>query len=502
MNQKGKVLMHPTPGSAGRSCQSCKLKKRRCTRELPACSLCLRRRRKCLYPQVEEAEHQPSISSAEATILRHDTSVLRNSFPVAVFLDPLLSTHCGLTIPRPCVSLSPTVYEALGDHSYRKAIADEYFRTVHPWMPIISRTRLYGSLMDPSKYTVPDVAIVLLAMKLITSRPKDCSLFSELYTLMKETLLSVEMVGYVSICTVQSAILTVLYEIGHAIYPAALTTISACARHAIALGITQAHPIQGSRWIEQEERNRIWWAILMLDRTTNMPLNGNHLCTSDPDAASILPVDDADWDQGILSTDISRTLSSPPELKTGRFARLAEAINLLSQVLRRISNKENKRQLDPSDVIPLDRTLFALGRLIEIEEGQRNMIFCCSIAICYSALLLIHTVVLADSLKNSPGENQDTSYLSLQATLTKTLRNAQRFLNGEWGTVDDTSPFVLEWIYRSVTSLMSLGPRVEFCDINQGIITLREALIIVGERWRAASVYLRLIETRQAVGMR
>lgn len=30
-----------------------------------------------------------------------------------------------------------------------------------------------------------------------------------------------------------------------------------------------------------------------------MPLNGNHLCTPDPDATSILPIDDDDWDRGV-----------------------------------------------------------------------------------------------------------------------------------------------------------------------------------------------------------
>ncbi|KAL7913401.1 hypothetical protein GGI35DRAFT_490037 [Trichoderma velutinum] len=494
MSHRGKVLMQSTPGPAGRSCQACKLKKRRCTRELPACSLCLRRRRKCLYQPTEQAENQLSLPSKETDISRRDVSVLRNSFPVAVLLDPLLSTHCELAIPRPCISLSPAVHHVLGDHIHRRALADEYFRTVHRWMPIISRTRLYGSLMDPSHHTDPDVAIVLLGIKLITSRPKNYSLSSELYTLMKESLLHVEMTGYVSIYTIQSAILTALYEIGHAIYPAALTTISTCARHAISLGITQAYPVQGSRWIEQEERNRIWWAILMLDRTTNMPLNGNHLCTPDPDAESILPVDDDDWDRGVLSIDIYRTLSSPPTLRTGRFARLAQAINLLSQVLRQIPNKENKTQLSPSDMIPLDRTLFALERLIEIEEAQRNMIFCCAIAICYNALLLIHTVVLANSLKSSPKDDLDTSYLSLQATLANTLRNAQRFRSGEWGTIDDTSPFVLEWIYRSVTSLMSLGPEAEFCDAKQGITSLRATLEVIGERWRAACEFYFLVQ--------
>jgi hypothetical protein len=170
------------------------------------------------------------------------------------------------------VSFSPNVGDILGDIDDKKAIANEYFSTIHGWMPIVSRTRLYGSLVDPSQHTDPDVILVLLGMKLITSRPIDRNLHSKLYTLMKESLLNMEMMGYISVYTIQSAILTGLYEMGHAIYPAALTTISACARYAMALGITQAFPIHGSRWIEQEERNRIWWAVLMLDRYVQLML--------------------------------------------------------------------------------------------------------------------------------------------------------------------------------------------------------------------------------------
>jgi hypothetical protein len=85
----------------------------------------------------------------------------------------------------------------------------------------------------------------------------------------------------------------------------------------------------------------------------------------------------------------------------------------------------------------------------------------------------------------------------------------------------------LDWIYRSITTLVSLGPKAEFCDVSQGIITLRETLEIIGKRWPAAggyilfalflllpsnpqrsnakflslAVYLRLLETRQAVKM-
>jgi hypothetical protein len=60
-----------------------------------------------------------------------------------------------------------------------------------------------------------------------------------------------------------------LYEFGHAIYPAAYLTIGAMARYGISSGIDGSGPSQmppPSDWIEDEERKRIWWAVLILDR--------------------------------------------------------------------------------------------------------------------------------------------------------------------------------------------------------------------------------------------
>jgi hypothetical protein len=75
-----------------------------------------------------------------------------------------------------------------------------------------------------------------------------------------------EIAGYLNIYTVQSAILISLYEIGHAIFPSAFISVATCARNAIAVGINETLPIRGNSWAEQEERNRAWWAILILDR--------------------------------------------------------------------------------------------------------------------------------------------------------------------------------------------------------------------------------------------
>lgn len=133
-------------------------------------------------------------------------------------------------------------------------------------MPIISRIRFYGSLMDPLRHTDPDMIFILLGMKLILSCPEEVDLCSEIYIMTKEFQLHLEMAGYVSIYTIQSTVLIALYETGHGIFPGAFTTVSTCARYATALGITGTLPLQPKSWVEQEERNRIWWAILILDR--------------------------------------------------------------------------------------------------------------------------------------------------------------------------------------------------------------------------------------------
>lgn len=120
--------------------------------------------------------------------------------------------------------------------------------------------------MNPLQYTDLGIISLLLSMKLILSYPEEANVCSEIYAIVKDFQLRMEMVGHLSIYTVQSTVLIAMYEIGHAIFPGAFTTISTCARHATILGINETLPIHGKAWLEQEERNRIWWAILILDR--------------------------------------------------------------------------------------------------------------------------------------------------------------------------------------------------------------------------------------------
>jgi hypothetical protein len=80
----------------------------------------------------------------------------------------------------------------------------------------------------------PDVAMLFLAMKLITSPHKP---HSSLYSNAKTFLAHFEASGYVSLLVLQAMVFVAAYEYGHAIYPAAWLTVGACSRYAEMLGL-------------------------------------------------------------------------------------------------------------------------------------------------------------------------------------------------------------------------------------------------------------------------
>lgn len=116
------------------------------------------------------------------------------------------------------------------------------------------------------------MALLFLAMKLSTVELPEASPHTPLYRHIKTFYAEVEAQNGFSIQLIQAAILTALYELGHAIYPAAYLTIGHCARLGQAMGlharISEVPSMlqKSTTWTEQEERRRVWWAIVILDR--------------------------------------------------------------------------------------------------------------------------------------------------------------------------------------------------------------------------------------------
>ena len=112
--------------------------------------------------------------------------------------------------------------------------SDAYFKTVHRWLPFISKKRIdLGATLHNGG---PDLAMLFLAMKLVVS-PFGSDDTQETYAEAKGFLVILQEAGYLSFCCLQAMILVALYEYGHAVYPAAWFTIGACSRYADLLGL-------------------------------------------------------------------------------------------------------------------------------------------------------------------------------------------------------------------------------------------------------------------------
>ena len=240
-----------------------------------------------------------------------------------LFLDPALLQNGGFDASPATVVIPPRIADLIGDTDELRTTADKYFAHVHPWMPFISKKRLYDIYLHLPLPTRPDLALLFLAQKLITTLPPASpeNIRTPLYHATKHFHLELESNSALSVHTLQANILIALYEVGHAIYPAAYLTIGSCARYAYALGISVKgmNPKKPTTMIEVEERRRIWWAIIILDRyifqispTYHSPAiltpppsfvtigcPGRPFATPEPTLDDLLPSDDAAWDQGV-----------------------------------------------------------------------------------------------------------------------------------------------------------------------------------------------------------
>lgn len=118
-------------------------------------------------------------------------------------------------------------------------MVDQYFATVHKWMPIVSLKKLHRWFANPSWEAGPDMACLFLAMKLVVSGPPDGNEFLQtpIYQAAKRFVNLLETAGTSSLALLQANLLITLYEYGHAIYPAAYMSAGWCVRYGNLLGI-------------------------------------------------------------------------------------------------------------------------------------------------------------------------------------------------------------------------------------------------------------------------
>ncbi|KAL4875176.1 hypothetical protein BJY04DRAFT_224252 [Aspergillus karnatakaensis] len=422
-------------------------------------------------------------------------------YSTILFLNPAQLLHAQFPRPNGPPSIAPQVLDVLGSLDDIRQLSTAFFQHIHPRMPFISKTRFYDIYLRPSFRFSPDVVLLFLSLKLITTLPPDGSGSprSSLYYTTKHLYVDAE--ECFSLPVLQAGILLVLYELGHGLYPASFTSIGTCARYAHALGINVSRMVPKGELltlVEVEERRRAWWAIVILDRFVSIGCPGRPFATADPNLEDLLPVDDAAWDEGIVNLDEMCTLSSPRPGHMSKFALLCQASRLLGHVLQHLSSETTS---EDDDWMQIDRNLQSmLAAALEIDGPDHDQI-----TFIYSTLVALHTSWLSpqragESKGECPRRQRATEAVQqISDQMQSNLIGRQCFLDRD---PEDMSPWGLYFAYRICAVLMQSKNNTGLPHRDALLKALWESFKTIKKRWSVAGVYLQLLDAQQAMNLR
>lgn len=306
------------------------------------------------------------------------------------------------------------------------------------------------------------------------------------YLAIKRTLAETEIAGIFSLQLLQATILIALYEVGHAIYPAAYTSVGTCAQYALAQGIDAYTSIDlnstALTLLDQEEKRRAWWAILILDRFVNIGYPKRALTTHDPASDALLPIDDAMFDQANVTLDELYTVSSPAEPNMGFLAKLCQSSYLLGRVFRHICDLNAERAMHQNEGIQLSNKLQALLKVSEKEDQISS-----ATAICSSALMTLHD---PNSARIDP-MHLDFAKGMLKPVVEEPSQSVADFLAANIDYQANPSPLLGHWIYQAATVIRRLNVYLgdDYCRIENLMARLQH----LNRRWLVAGAYLHIL---------
>lgn len=461
-----------------------------------------------------------------------------SDFPAVFFLDRDVFDKSGIKLPAVHLHLDPKVLTAF---TMASTISARFFSWPHLWMPIISQAR-WKRLTGPSARPASDVKLLLFAMKLLLWVPSGDSLLRdpqhEDYSLMKDHLSHAENAGLLNLNLLQAWILTTIYEYAHGIYPASYISIGTCLRYALAMEIDKQRrfelDVAGEDLDTQEEKRRVWWSVIILDRMISRSSSG-----PEPRPDDLLPVNDVAWDEGHIDPSRIYPVSSPASTNMGMLARLSQAAFLLGRVYRWKNHPTGDAQFDYAEKIQLDRALRALINLTYEEGYMRLMPICPQTALTFSALVILHSqnVPLPLSSPSSQSatptgevlgrmsEQSDSESMAAMQTLQflrpiaeESAISTKLFFRRQPWSIEKSSPLLLHWTYLIAVAFVRILHGLEkaqaddrypdtFWDqqvvesmreAKDGIATMKTKLSLLGKQWIAADAYLRILEARES----
>lgn len=306
------VSMNPMSGvnitHSPYACIACRHSKRRCDKTYPRCTLCtqyvdsteyshqeatltmlasFRRQILCDYPyRRKERTRQMAHPKGDISIpigtnmpvFHTPTERLRpgrygisdpntSDILASRFLDPDFFYHLQLETPKVDIAIPKMVADYVGTIVDIQNIANTYFDSIHTWMPILSKKQFSSNLPNYLTHRKSELSLLVICMKLSSSLTTTAK--TVLYRTAKQFYCEIESSGILSVAVLQASVLIAIYELGHAIYPAAFLSVGQCARYAAALEIETSitsRILDKLPWNEVEEQRRVWWSIIILDQ--------------------------------------------------------------------------------------------------------------------------------------------------------------------------------------------------------------------------------------------
>lgn len=473
----------PQVALAELSCISCRRLKRRCTKDLPKCSLCSRVGRACEYPTPDatpDRQGAPRPDRPDSNTSSYfgspgsvpDLGITARPLPAAFFVDSVASRGTKAPLSNDLLWDHVVSEPAALSTAQAEQVADTYFASTHQWLPIVSRPRWNRQLQAGNPVSSANRMAMVYAM-LLASNQETPVAQGLVHRAIKIVLAACEAHGQITISLLTAHILVSLYEIGRTIFPSAYLSVGHCAKLCLAMGLhdkrnaTQLLP-KADTWNEVEERRRLWWAVLLLDRFLHLGFRFRPLSVPAIPPDEIIPANDAAWDRGEVAVNHLLVMSLTTSASVGPYARLCQAAHLLGRVCQHVNEHPSSDDADFhfQEAWQISKAARALLALLKDDSSNTNSpehLFT-SRAICYSTLLLlydVHCCIEVDEIESCGGNRGlrlDLQQAALEGMKEMSLEvhqlgtEIEQFVTSSMQGVSRLSPLVLNCLYFAASN--------------------------------------------------
>ncbi|KAI8635560.1 hypothetical protein F5Y19DRAFT_482739 [Xylariaceae sp. FL1651] len=468
------------------ACCNCRVRKKKCDRAYPICSYCLKTHDRCSY-RIHGSSLKPRRRALVATI--SDIPQRTALSTAAMFLDySLFQVSLSHTLTSN-VPIGPELRDyVISDNELSRRI-DAFINVFDAWMPFIPRQELREKLSGRATQPHGEDILLFACIRNLTEPLEEENPATKQYLAIKSVFIGAEVAGVITIPLLQALLLVLLYEFGHGLYPSAYMTLGTCTRYLVILGINGAgpSPIGAKSWIEEEKQRRLWWAVFIMERAIALGCPQRSLSIPEPDNNKVLPSDELSWEHESPSPQSSLTLASPPMSNMGNFRLLVHACCLLGRVLQYISDDSS---YEHSGALQIYNTICALIKVLEVEAT-------CGMSVSVPRSILHSAIFTLCSAAGyiEPGHPVQQSPRHFSAS--DFLKRAREFLNGNLGTVGQTSPFLIHWGFQAFQYYYLAYQQDGRPENEQAVEDLEKSFHVLERRWKLAGIYTTLLNASQ-----